>query len=81
MKTKIIYKGSVWRSYYCEVNLKQLSKELADELMDSSDISTCLNTHIINKELTPDDVVKLIDFLKEKEVWNNVARLVVNEEA
>lgn len=81
MKTKIIYKGSVWRSYYGEVNLKQLRQDLAEQLMDSTDISTCLNTHIIHKELTPDDVVKLIDFLKEKKVWNNVARLVVNEEA
>lgn len=80
MKTKIIFKGSVWHSYYTEVNLRVLKEEIAAQLMDSSDIDGCRNTIIINNELTPDDVVKLIDFLKEKEVWTHVARLVVNEE-
>ena len=80
MKTKIIFTGSIWHSYYAELNLKVLREELAEKMMDSYNIDGCLNTIIINQELTPDDVVKLIDFLKEKEVWNNVARLVVNEE-
>lgn len=80
MRTKIIFQGSVWRSYYVEVNLKQLSKDLADRLVNASDMSTCMNTLIIERELTPEDVVKLIDLLKEMEVWNNVARLVINEE-
>ena len=80
MKTKIIFQGSVWQCYYVEVNLKGMAQDLAEKLMDSSVVDTCLNTVIINKELTPDDVVKLIDFLKESEAWNNVARLVVNEE-
>ena len=80
MKTKIIFTGSVWHNYYVEVNLSGLRDDIAEQMMDSFVIDSCLNTIIINKELTPDDVVKLIDFLKEKEVWNNVARLVVNEE-
>ncbi len=81
MRTKIIFQASVWQSYYVEVNLNQLSKDLADRLIDSSDMSSCRNTLIINRELTPEDVVKLIDILKEMEVWNNVARLVINEGA
>lgn len=80
MKTKIIFTGSIWHSYYTEVNLKVLKEEIAKQLMDASDIDGCRNTIIINDELSPDDVVKLIDFLKEKKVWNHVARLVVNEE-
>ena len=80
MRTKIIFQGSVWRSYYVEVNLKQLTKDISERMMDPFEMSTCLNTLIINKELTPADVVKLIDLLKELEVWNNVARLVINEE-
>lgn len=79
MKTKIIFQCSVWHGYYTEVNLKVLKEEIAEQLMDSSDIDGCRNTIIINNELTPDGVVKLIAFLKEKEVWTHVARLVINE--
>lgn len=80
MKTKIIFKGSVWRSYYTEVNLKALKEELGKEFMDASDLDNCLNTIIIDKQLWPDDIIKLIDFLKEKEVWNHIALLSINVE-
>lgn len=79
MKTKIIFRGSVWKNYYSEhIDLRKVKKDLGEKFTDDSIIDTCLNTIIINRKLSLDDITMLLDFLMDENVWNYIEQLSIN---
>lgn len=78
MKTVVKFTGSVWKSYYTEVNIRNIADNLKKEMYDESFVETSLNTITITKPLWPDDIKKLVAFLEKENVWNHIATMNVN---